>query len=130
MVVALADTGGFDDIIPGLKSGRYDVALVQHQRHQKRLEQVDFVSYYDASRLGVICGKMPVSHRLPRFDAVCGAEIARRRRHHANRPAWKRPAKPVRMSTKKPIKIAVFPDRPSGSRAVVSGRVPMFFWSV
>ncbi|STS91793.1 amino acid ABC transporter periplasmic amino acid-binding protein [Klebsiella variicola] len=28
---------------------------------------------------------------------------------------------------KPPIKIAVFPDRPSGVQAVVSGRVPMFF---
>jgi polar amino acid transport system substrate-binding protein len=46
------DTGGFDNIIPGLKSGRYDVALSNINATQKRLEQVDFVSYYDASRLG------------------------------------------------------------------------------
>ncbi|WP_240530628.1 transporter substrate-binding domain-containing protein, partial [Enterobacter hormaechei] len=51
------DTGGFDNIIPGLKSGRYDVALANIDANKKRFQQVDFVGYYVmsaiADRLGV-----------------------------------------------------------------------------
>jgi polar amino acid transport system substrate-binding protein len=69
------DTGGFDNIIPGLKSGRYDVALSNINATKKRLEQVDFVSYYDASRLGVISRKDANIAPFTSFNAVCGQEV-------------------------------------------------------
>ncbi|HGV3449091.1 TPA: ABC transporter substrate-binding protein [Raoultella planticola] len=126
VVVHWQDTGGFDNIIPGLKSGRYDVALSNINATRKRLEQVDFVSYYDASRLGVISRKDASIAPFTSFDAVCGAEIGA----GAGTTQIARLEAASKACTdvdKKPIKIAVFPDRPSGVQAVVSGRVPMFF---
>ncbi len=120
------DTGGFDNIIPGLKSGRYDVALSNINATKKRLEQVDFISYYDASRLGVISRKDANIAPFTSFDAVCGQEIgAGAGTTQIGR--LEAASKNCTDAGKKPVKIAVFPDRPSGVQAVVSGRVPLFF---
>lgn len=70
------DTGGFDNIIPGLKSGRYDVALSNINATKKRLEQVDFVSYYDASRLGSSRVKTPILRHLPLLRLCAGRKWA------------------------------------------------------
>ncbi|MCU5773604.1 ABC transporter substrate-binding protein [Erwiniaceae bacterium BAC15a-03b] len=120
------DTGGFDNIIPGLKSGRYDVALSNINATKKRMDQVDFVSYYDASRLGVISRKDANIAPFTSFLEVCGKEIGA----GAGTTQLTRlddASKACQAAGKQPIKIAVFPDRPSGVQAVVSGRVPLFF---
>ncbi|MFS2224302.1 ABC transporter substrate-binding protein [Pantoea sp. B65] len=120
------DTGGFDNIIPGLKSGRYDVALSNINATKKRMDQVDFVSYYDASRLGVISRKDANIAAFTSFLAVCGQQIGA----GAGTTQLTRledASKACQAAGKAPIKTAVFPDRPSGVQAVVSGRVPMFF---
>ncbi|MEN0578061.1 ABC transporter substrate-binding protein [Phytobacter palmae] len=120
------DTGGFDNIIPGLKSGRYDVALSNINATQKRLEQVDFVSYYDASRLGVISRKDASIPEFTELTQVCGKEIgAGAGTTQINR--LNEASKTCESQGKPPIKVAVFPDLPAGVQAVVSGRVPMFF---
>ncbi|MEC5321040.1 ABC transporter substrate-binding protein [Brenneria populi subsp. brevivirga] len=120
------DTGGFDNIIPGLKSSRYDVALSNINATPKRLEQIDFVSYFDASRLGVISRKDANIAPFTQLTEACGKEIGAgagttqlHRLHEASK-ACETQGKPA-------LKVAVFPDRPSGVQAVVSGRVPMFF---
>ncbi|SEK85523.1 polar amino acid transport system substrate-binding protein [Kosakonia sacchari] len=120
------DTGGFDNIIPGLKSGRYDVALANINATQKRLEQVDFVSYYDASRLGIISRQDANIPAFTELTQVCGKEIgAGAGTTQINR--LNEGSKACEAQGKPPIKVAVFPDRPAGVQAVVSGRVPMFF---
>ncbi|RLM14657.1 ABC transporter substrate-binding protein [Gibbsiella quercinecans] len=126
VAVRWQDTGGFDNIIPGLKSGRYDVALANINATKKRLEQVDFVSYYDASRLGVISRKDANVAPFTSFNAVCGAEIGAGA-GTTQIARLEAASKACTDAGKQPIKIAVFPDRPSGVQAVVSGRVPMFF---
>jgi len=120
------DTGGFDNIIPGLKSGRYDVALANIDATKKRLEQIDFVGYFRASKLAVIARKdanLPVSTSL---SQLCGetvgagagtSQILRLQEASAQCVAEKKAA----------IEIPIFPDRPAGVQAVISGRVPMFF---
>lgn len=120
------DTGGFDNIIPGLKTGRYDVALSNINATQTRLQQVDFIGYYNASKLGVIALKTANIKPFTSLQAVCGQKIGAgagttqitrlQEASHACEAAGK-----------KPIDIAIFPDRPAGVQAVVSGRVPMFF---
>ena len=47
IAVEWRDTGGFDNIIPGLKTGRYDVALSNINATPTRLKQIDFVGYYN-----------------------------------------------------------------------------------
>ena len=120
------DTGGFDNIIPGLKSGRYDVALSNVNATPARAKIIDFVSYYDASRLGIISLKSANVTPFTRFDAVCGKEVgAGSGTTQVTR--LEEASKACVSAGKPPIKVSVFPDRPAGVQAVVSGRVPMFF---
>ncbi|RLM19884.1 ABC transporter substrate-binding protein [Brenneria alni] len=120
------DTGGFDNIIPGLKSGRYDVALSNINATKKRLEQIDFVGYFNSSKLAIISRKDAKVVPFTSLDSVCGKEVGAGagttqllRLQEANKQCLS--------AQKEPINIAVFPDRPAGVQAVISGRVPMFF---
>ena len=120
------DTGGFDNIIPGLKSGRYDVALSNINATKARLSQVDFVGYYNASRLGIIAQKSAEVKPFTSLMAVCGKTVGA----GAGTTQLTRldsASKECEAAGKERIKTAVFPDRPAGVQAVVSGRVPMFF---
>lgn len=120
------DTGGFDNIIPGLKSGRYDVALSNINATKARLSQVDFIGYFNASRLGVIARKEANIKPFTSLQDVCGQQIG----GGAGTTQLTRldeASKACVAAGKPAIKIAVFPDRPAGVQAVVSGRVPMFF---
>ncbi|MDO6406702.1 ABC transporter substrate-binding protein (plasmid) [Pantoea phytobeneficialis] len=119
------DTGGFDNIIPGLKTGRYDVALSNINATKARTKQVDFVSYYNASLLGIISQKDANIAPFKSFDAVCGKEVgAGSGTTQVTR--LEEASKACEAAGKPPIKVSVFPDRPAGVQAVVSGRVPMF----
>ncbi|SMG55574.1 ABC transporter substrate-binding protein [Cedecea sp. NFIX57] len=126
LAVQWRDTGGFDNIIPGLKTGRYDVALSNINATQARLKQVDFVGYYNASRLGIISLKSANITPFKSFDAVCGKEVGAGA-GTTQITRLEEASKACEAAGKPPIKIAVFPDRPAGVQAVVSGRVPMFF---
>lgn len=119
------DSGGFDNIIPGLTTGRYDVALSNINATKTRLKLVDFISYYDASRLGVISLKSSNIAPFTSFDALCGQTVGA----GAGTTQITRldtAGKQCQAEGKKTIQVAVFPDRPSGVQAVVSGRVPLF----
>lgn len=120
------DTGGFDNIIPGLKSGRYDVALSNINATQKRLDQVDFVSYFDASRLGVISRQDAGIKPFTQLTEACGLEIGAGA-GTTQLTRLSEASKACEAQGKPAIKIATFPDRPAGVQAVVSGRVPLFF---
>lgn len=120
------DTGGFDNIIPGLKSGRYDLAASNIDANKKRLQQVDFVGYYNASKLALISRKDAALGPFNTFTELCGktvgagagtSQITRLQTASDACVAGNKPA----------ITIPVFPDRPAGVQAVMSGRVPMFF---
>ncbi|MFC3394496.1 ABC transporter substrate-binding protein [Brenneria rubrifaciens] len=120
------DTGGFDNIIPGLKSGRYDVALSNINATQKRLAQIDFIGYFNSTKLAIISLKDTKVTPFTSLSAVCGKEVGAGagttqllRLQEADKACV--------AAQKHPIKIAIFPDRPAGVQAVISGRVPMFF---
>jgi len=120
------DTGGFDNIIPGLKSGRYDVAAANIDATKQRLKQVDFVGYYNASKLALIARKDSALGPFNQFMALCGQTVgagagtSQVTRLQAASDQCKAANKPA-------ISIPIFPDRPAGVQAVISGRVPMFF---
>ncbi|MEI7262986.1 ABC transporter substrate-binding protein [Pectobacterium carotovorum] len=120
------DTGGFDNIIPGLKSGRYDVALSNINATPKRLEQIDFIGYFNASKLAIISLKGANVAPFTSLSVLCGKEVGAGagttqllRLQEADKQCV--------AEQKDAIKIAIFPDRPSGVQAVISGRVPLFF---
>jgi len=126
LAVHWRDTGGFDNIIPGLKSGRYDVAAANIDATKQRLKQVDFVGYYNASKLALIARKDSQLGPFTQFSALCGQTIgagagtSQVTRLQAASDQCKAQNKPA-------ISIPIFPDRPAGVQAVISGRVPMFF---
>ncbi|MBD8165021.1 ABC transporter substrate-binding protein [Erwinia persicina] len=120
------DTGGFDNIIPGLKSGRYDLAASNIDANKKRLQQVDFVGYYNASKLALIARKDAGLGPYNTFDELCGKTVGAGA--GTSQITRLQTASDACVAAKKPaITIPVFPDRPAGVQAVMSGRVPMFF---
>lgn len=125
IAVQWRDTGGFDNIIPGLKTGRYDVALSNINATPTRLKQIDFVGYYNASLLGIIARKDAGITPFKSLSDVCGKEVgAGSGTTQVTR--LEEASKACEAAGKQPIKLAIFPDRPAGVQAVVSGRVPMF----
>ena len=125
IAVQWRDTGGFDNIIPGLKTGRYDVALSNINATPARLKQIDFVGYYSASLLGIISRKDAGVTPFKSLNDVSGKEVG------AGSGTTKvtrleEASKACETAGKPPIRVAIFPDRPAGVQAVVSGRVPFF----
>lgn len=125
IAVQWRDTGGFDNIIPGLKTGRYDVALSNINATPARLKQIDFVGYYSASLLGIISRKDAGVTPFKSLNDVCGKEVgAGSGTTQVTR--LEEASKACETAGKPPIRVAIFPDRPAGVQAVVSGRVPFF----
>ena len=126
VAVRWRDTGGFDNIIPGLKSGRYDLAASNIDANKKRLQQVDFVGYYNASRLALIARKDSNLGPFNTFAELCGQTVgAGAGTSQVTRLQLASDA--CKADGKAEITIPIFPDRPAGVQAVISGRVPMFF---
>ncbi len=122
----LKDTGGFDNIIPGLKSGRYDAALANIDANPKRLEQVDFVGYYNASKLALVARSDAKLGTFDSLDALCGQTVgAGAGTSQVTR--LQQASEACVAAGNKPITVPIFPDRPAGVQAVMSSRVPMFF---
>jgi polar amino acid transport system substrate-binding protein len=119
------DTGGFDNIIPGLKSGRYDVAL-SNINATKNVSSRSISSVTTMRRgWGLSRVKTLILRHLPLLMPCAGRKWAPAGTTQIGR--LEAASKICTDAGKPPIKIAVFPDRPSGVQAVVSGRVPMFF---
>ena len=122
----LRDTGGFDNIIPGLKSGRYDAAISNIDANAKRLEQVDFVGYYNASKLALVGRADSDKGPFNSFAELCGQTVGAGA--GTSQVTRLQQASEACVADGKPaIKVPIFPDRPAGVQAVISGRVPMFF---
>lgn len=120
------DTGGFDNIIPGLKTGRFDAVLSNIRPSQKRFAQIDFVSYFDSSRQAVISRKDKNVPPFTRLTALCGetvgAGVGTAQIEFLNE------ASKTCISENKPaIQVAVFPSRPDGVVAVLSGRTSFYY---
>ncbi|MFS0827386.1 ABC transporter substrate-binding protein [Pseudomonas phoenicis] len=122
----LKDTGGFDNIIPGLKSGRYDAALANIDANAKRLEQVDFVGYYNASKLALIGRADANPGPFNSLDALCGQTVGAGA-GTSQLTRLQQASEACVAAGKKAINVPIFPDRPAGVQAVISSRVPMFF---
>ena len=69
------DTGGFDNIIPGLSTGRYDAALANLDATLERLKKIDFVAYFDSNRLALVTQGDPDGKAKPvltNLGDLCG----------------------------------------------------------
>ncbi|WP_336777550.1 ABC transporter substrate-binding protein [Pantoea sp. USHLN256] len=120
------ETGGFDNIIPGLKTGRFDAVLSNIRPSQKRFAQIDFISYFDSSRQAVISRKDRNVAPFKALTALCGetvgAGVGTAQIEFLNE------ASKTCLSENKPaINVAVFPSRPDGVVAVLSGRISFYY---
>ncbi|MCU5775272.1 ABC transporter substrate-binding protein [Erwiniaceae bacterium BAC15a-03b] len=120
------DTGGFDNIIPGLKAGRYDVAISNIRATPKRFKQVDFISYFNTSRQAVISLKSSAISPFTDLISLCGKTVGAGV-GTAQIDILNKTSKVCEAKKQQPITVAVFPDRPAGVVAVLSGRVPLFY---
>lgn len=65
---------GFDSILAGITSGRYDVGITSMSVTPERQEQVSFVTYFEAGSKLVVAGDNP--HDIQSIDDLCGRSIA------------------------------------------------------
>lgn len=121
------NAGGFGNIVPGLSSGRYQAALANLSVTPDRLTQVDFVSYFNSNRLGLVRAKQGASE-TPATDlmGLCGETIGAGS-GTTNADVLLRQNDACVAAGRKPITVPLFPGRPAGVQAVLSGRVPGFF---
>ncbi len=120
---------GFGNIVPGLASGRYDVALANLSVTRERLGQVDFVSYFNSNRLALVRAGTPGADApTPATDllALCGQTLGAGS-GTTNAAVLQGEAGACRAAGRPPVDVLLFPGRPAGVQAVLSGRVPGFF---
>ena len=120
------NAGSFGNIVPGLSSGRYDAALANLSVTPDRLKQVDFVSYFDNNRLGLVRAKDGFDGK-PTTDlmSLCGETIGAGS-GTTNAEVVLRQSEACVAAGRKPITVPLFPGRPAGVQAVLSGRIPGF----
>ena len=124
IAVEWRDTGGFDNIIPGLKTGRYDVALSNINATPTRLNRSTLSATTTPACWELFPEKTPVSPRLNHSVTSAAKRSAPVPVTQVTR--LEEASKACEAAGKQPIKVAIFPDRPAGVQAVVSGRVPLF----
>lgn len=122
------NAGSFANIVPSLASKRYDAALANLSVTAERLQQVDFVSYFNSNRLALVRSAGSGAPATPATDilTLCGQTVGAGS-GTMNAEALRRQDAPCKAAGKPPVSITLFPSRPAGVQAVVSGRVPGFF---
>ncbi|OHV37461.1 MULTISPECIES: ABC transporter substrate-binding protein [Pseudofrankia] len=68
------ENAGFDDIIPGLAAGKYDIGISSFTDTKEREEVVDFVTYYSAGTSFFTSAAKPAT--LTGLDDLCGLTVA------------------------------------------------------
>lgn len=110
------ENAGFDAIIPGLASGKYDMGMSSFSDNKEREATVDFVTYYEAgtSFFGKKGGPAPAD-----LAGLCGLTVAVEKgtiqADDANAQAAKCPSN-------KKLTVLVFPDQNGANSAIISGR--------
>jgi polar amino acid transport system substrate-binding protein len=111
----------FDAIIPGLASGKYDMALSSFTDNKEREKTVDFVTYFTAgSSLMVKSGnpeKLSASD-----DSLCGKKVAVEKGTVQEDPDLPDRSKKCTDAGKAAITAQVFPDQNGANLALSSGR--------
>ena len=121
-------TGGFDNIIPGLATGRYDAAISNINGSAERNKHVDFVSYYNSSRIAMISRIVPGQKspaQITDLNELCGKTIGAGA-GTGNLLTLETQSAKCTANGKPAIEIPIFPNRPAGVQAVATGRVPYF----
>ena len=107
---------GFDAIIPGLASGKYDIGMSSFTDTKEREATVDFVTYFEAgtSFFGKKGGPAPND-----LAALCGLTVAVEK---GTIQADDANAQADKCAADKKLTVLVFPDQNGANSAVISGR--------
>ena len=107
---------GFDAIIPGLASGKYDIGMSSFTDTKEREATVDFVTYFEAgtSFFGKKGGPAPND-----LAALCGLTVAVEK---GTIQADDANAQAEKCAADKKLTVLVFPDQNGANSAVISGR--------
>jgi polar amino acid transport system substrate-binding protein len=109
----------FDAIIPGMQGGRYDVAAAAMGITPARNKVVDFVSYFQGGTSIMFATGNPLNLTL---DTMCGHTVAAQKGTIYATDYLPVFDKSCTDGGQEPIKIAIYPDQPSATLAVSSGR--------
>ncbi|WP_017347069.1 ABC transporter substrate-binding protein [Pantoea sp. A4] len=120
------DSGGFNNVIPGLKTGRFDMVLSNIRPSKTRFAQIDFLSYFDSSRQAVISRKDSDIAPFKSLNALCGQTVGAGV-GTAQIGLLNDASKICVSEGKSAIAVAVFPSRPDGIVAVLSNRIPFYY---
>jgi polar amino acid transport system substrate-binding protein len=109
----------FDAIIPGMQGGRYDVAAAAMGITPARNKVVDFVSYFQGGTSIMFPTGNPLKLTL---ETMCGHTVAAQKGTIYATDYLPEFNKTCTDGGKEPINVAIYPDQPSATLAVSSGR--------
>jgi polar amino acid transport system substrate-binding protein len=111
---------GFDSIIPGLSSGKYDIGMSSFTDTKEREQTVDFVTYFIAgtSFYTLASGGPDVSG----LDSLCGIAVGAERGTTQADDATAQ-SKKCTDAGQPAVELSVFPDQNGANLALSSGRV-------
>ncbi|MFD1212083.1 ABC transporter substrate-binding protein [Arthrobacter sp. GCM10027362] len=113
----------FDAIIPGLVSGRYDMAMSAMSDTVERQKQVDFVDYFSAG--GGIMTAAANAESLKTLDDLCGKAVGIVKGTTEDADAAEQSEK-CKAAGKAPLNVTIYAGQNQAVLAVQSGRVDAF----
>jgi polar amino acid transport system substrate-binding protein len=118
---------GFDTIIPGLQSGRYDIALGSIGVTLERQQVVDFVSYYNGGQ-GFLAS-VNSSFKVSTIEDLCGRKVAVQT-GSAQQSILEDEAGTCAAAGKKPWSLQTFPGTNEAVLAISGNRADVFYASI
>lgn len=112
----------FDNIIPGLQSGKYDVGLSSFTDTKAREKQVDFVTYFKAGESFYV--KAGSGKKFNGLESLCGATVAVENGTTEQSDAQ---AQAKKCPSSKKLTVLTFADQNAANLAVSSGRAQVGF---
>ena len=110
---------GFDTIIPGLQSDRYDLSMSSFTITKKREEVMDFVSYFTAGTSFYV--KAKGGPAVASLGDLCGLSVAVTKGTIQSEDATKQNQE-CKAAGKKGVDVQFYPDQNAASLAMDSGR--------
>ncbi|MBX6387686.1 MAG: ABC transporter substrate-binding protein [Frankia sp.] len=121
-VEVTVENAGFDEILPGLASGKYDVGMSSFTDTKEREEVVDFVTYFEAGTSFFTSAADPVD--ITGLDDLCGLSVAVEIGTTQSDDARAQDAK-CREEGKPGVTVQDYPDQNAANLAVTSGRAQL-----
>jgi polar amino acid transport system substrate-binding protein len=109
----------FDGIIPGLRSGKYDIGMSSFTDTKARQKQVDFVTYFSAGTS--FYEKSSGGPKIVGLGSLCGLTVSVENGTTEQSDAQAQ-SKKCTKAGKKAVKVSAFPDQNGANLAIASGR--------